>query len=127
MDILGWLWWGLTTLIGFGWSVVWFLLGGWVATLLQLAIVLGVVFSYKYGWKRAPLEMAQRGRTFGRFVWSWMRAREMPEPPARAARASDDRPGRALNGRPQRELGDVNLSTLMSVAAIVGLGLLTLG
>jgi hypothetical protein len=127
MDILGWLWWGLTTLIGLGWSVVWFLLGGWVATLLQLAIVLGVVFSYKYGWKRAPLEMAQRGRTFGRFVWGWMRAREMAEPPPRAARASDDRPGRTSRGRSQREFGDVNLSTLMSVAAIVGLGLLTLG
>lgn len=123
MDLLGWLWWGLTTLISFGWSIVWFLLGGWVATLLQLTIVLGVIFSYKYGWRRAPLELAQRARTFGRFVWGWARAREMTEPQPRP-QTRDDRTSRHGQSRRTRDVGDVNLSTLMSIAAIFGIILL---
>jgi hypothetical protein len=126
MDVLGWLWWSLSTLLGLGWSLVWFLLGGWVATLAQLAIAVGVVFSYKYGWRRAPLEMASRGKAFARFVWGWMRAREMSEtPPAAAPRTSRRPTGGA--GRPPRDVGDVNLSTLMSIAAIAGLGLIAVG
>jgi hypothetical protein len=120
MDVLGWLWFAVTTVIGFAWSIVWFLLGGWVATVVQLMIVVGVIFSYKYGWRRAPFEMAQRGRTFGRFVWGWMRAREMSEPaPAQASRTQ-----RRTTQHRSREVGDVNLSTLLSITALAGLTLL---
>lgn len=126
MDVLGWLWWGLTTLIGLVWSLVWFLLGGWVATVAQLLIVVGIIFSYKYGWRRAPLEIATRGRTFARFVWGWMRAREMSEPPPAAAPRTTRRSASRAE-RPPRDLGDVNLSTLLSIAALAGLGLIAVG
>lgn len=126
MDLLGWLWWGVTALIGLGWSVVWFLLGGWVATMAQLLIVVGIIFSYKYGWRRAPLEIATRGRAFARFMWAWMRARELSEPPPAAAPRTVRR-GAGKSGRPTRDLADVNLSTLLSIAAIAGLGLIAVG
>ena len=71
MEILGWLWWGIVKVLGIVWSFVWFLLGGWVATLVQLVILIGAVFAMKYGWRRAPQEMWSRAQTVGRFAWAW--------------------------------------------------------
>ena len=86
MEILAWLWWGLSTALGLALSLVWFLLGGWVATLAQIAVAALVVFGYKYGWQRAPFELAARLAGAGRFLWAWMRAREPAAVPARAER-----------------------------------------
>ncbi len=118
MDVFGWLWWIILKALGLMWSLVWFLLGGWVATLAQLIIIIGVIFSYKYGWRRAPVEIIQRARTFGAFVWAWMRARDYV-PTATAAASHADVRVRIIRSR---ELGDVNFSTLLSIAALAGLG-----
>ena len=84
MDILGWIGWLLWTLLGLAWSVLWFLVGGWVSTLAQIAVVALVIFGYKYGWRRAPQEIATRAVTFGRFAWAWIRSRELPASASRA-------------------------------------------
>ena len=117
MEILSWLWWLVAKLVGLVWSVVWFLLGGWVATLAQIAVIALVIFGYKYGWRQAPQEMLARAGPLGRYLWSWVRTREagtiLPRPPSRERLAP--RPGRP------REAGDVNLSTLLSVVALAGI------
>jgi hypothetical protein len=118
MDVVGWIWFGLTRLLGVIWSVLWFLLGGWVVTLVQLVVIVGLVFGYKYGWSRAPVELAQRGRRIGGFLWAWARARELP------AQATVDRvdptTARVRRGN-RRQAGDVNVSTLLSILALIGL------
>jgi len=40
-----WLWWIITTGL---------LIGGWISTLLQIIVLIGVVYVLKYGWQRAP-------------------------------------------------------------------------
>ena len=120
MDIFGWLWWLVANVLAMLWSVGWFLLGGWVVTLAQLAVIGGLVYAYKYGWRRAPLEISKHVRTFGSFVWAWARARDMP---ARTSRAEVRETVRIVR---RSELGDVNVSTLMSVLAILGLGVVAL-
>jgi hypothetical protein len=121
MDILGWLWWGLVQALGVVWTIVWFLLGGWVVTLAQLAVIIGGIFAYKYGWQRAPIEIAQRARTVGHFIWAWMRAKDVtPASTTAAPRPRSDGPARV--GR-QRQIGDVNLSTLLSIMALAGLSI----
>jgi hypothetical protein len=124
MDLLGWLGWGLLKLVGLIWSLVWFLLGGWVATLAQLAIIVGVIFSYKYGWRRAPAEILSRTRGFSGFVWAWMRARDYS--PAATPQRSAANETRLVKRRRRKEFGDVNISTLLSVVAIAGLGLVAI-
>lgn len=119
MDVLGWLWAALWSLVKLLWTVVWFLLGGWVVTAIQLIVVIGVVFVYKYGWTRATVELAGRLTTFGRFVWSWVRTRERPPSVATLTSRSPDR-----DPRRQRMVGDVNLSTMLSLVAMGGLSLL---
>lgn len=119
MDILGWIWWALSSLVGLVWSIGWFLLGGWVSTLAQIAVVVGIIFFYKYGWQRAPAEIAARASSMGRFVWGWMRVRE---------------PGLAAAGRVEirdavrivriKETGDINVSTLLSVLMFIGLAVI---
>lgn len=120
MDILGWLWWLVAKLLAIVWTVGWFLLGGWVVTLAQLAVIAGLIYVYKYGWRRAPIELSKHARTFGSFVWAWARAREMPN---RATRAEVRETVRIVR---RKQLGDVNVSTLMSVLAILGLGAVAL-
>jgi hypothetical protein len=126
MDILGWLWWVLISVLGFLWwllgllwSVVWFLISGWVSTLLQIAILVAIIFFLKYGWQRAPAELWRRGSTFARFSWKWLSARESD---AGAA------PREVLRDRVRivrvKEFGDVNVSTLMSLAMLAGLAVL---
>jgi hypothetical protein len=116
VDILSWLWWAISGAIGVVWSVLWFLLSGWVATLAQLLVILLVIFAMKYGWQRAPFELLARARAFGRFAWGWIRARE---------------PGQAAPIRTEvrevvrtvriKEPGDVNLSTVLNLMLISGL------
>ena len=76
MDILAWIGWALLTLLWAVWALVWFVISGWVATLVQIALLIAVLFFLKYGWQRAPGELLRRGRSLGRFAWSWVRAKD---------------------------------------------------
>ena len=76
MDILSWLLWLVLSVLGVIWTVVWFLISGWVSTLLQIAILVIVIYSLKYGWQRAPHEIWKKSSAFGRFFWNWVRARD---------------------------------------------------
>ncbi len=126
MDFLGWIWWLLAKLVGFVWSIGWFLLGGWVVTLAQIAVIAFVVYGYKYGWRRAPIEIARHGRAFGGFVWAWMRARDLSATSRASTAASRVEVREVIRTVRRREMGDVNISTLLSVVALLGLGLATL-
>ena len=46
-------WEDFATGVGAVWTVLWFLIGGWVSTLLQIIVLIGVVYLLKYGWQRA--------------------------------------------------------------------------
>lgn len=117
MEIAAWLATILWNAAGVVLSLVWFLISGWVSTLLQIVVVIFAVYGLKYGWRRAPFEIWRRTRSFARFFWSWIRARE-PDP----------RPGvevrEVIREVRAREVGDVNLSTLMSLAVLAGFVLL---
>ncbi len=120
MDILGWIWWTLSSLVGLIWSIGWFLLGGWVSTIAQIAVVVGIIFFYKYGWQRAPAEIAARASSAGRFVWAWMRARE----PGAAAGSPKVQVREVVRTVRVKETGDINISTLMTVLMLAGLALI---
>ncbi len=45
MEVLSWLWWLVVSLVGVVWTVVWFLISGWVSTLLHTAILVVVIAS----------------------------------------------------------------------------------
>ena len=121
MEILGWIWWLILKVSGLAWGIVWFLLGGWVATLAQIGVIALVIFGYKYGWRQAPQEILARSGTIGRFLWGWVRARELPaRMPATAGAAARMSKGARVRAR---QPGDVNLSTLLSVLAIAGIAL----
>jgi hypothetical protein len=124
MDVLGWLWWALAKLLGLLWSIGWFLLGGWVVTLAQLAVIAFVIYAYKYGWRRAPIEIARHGKAFGGFVWAWMRARDMTA--AAAGNATRVEVREVVRTVRRKERGDINVSTLLSVLALLGIGLAAL-
>jgi hypothetical protein len=113
MDILGWLGWAISTLLAGILSVVWFLIAGWVSTLLQIALLVVAIYFLKYGWYRAPAEILQRSRAFARFFVSWIRARDA------------DAPGRetvqGVRVVRVKEFGDVNISTLLSLLMLAGL------
>ena len=111
MELITWLLASLAYLVGLIWSLIWFLISGWVSTLLQIAVLVAVIYWLKYGWQRAPYEIWRRTRSFGRFFWSWIRGRD-PEP-----RAHEE----VVRLVRRREFGDVNVSTLLSLAALVGL------
>ena len=117
MEVLVWLWWVVATGLGAAWTVLWFLIGGWVSTLLQIVILVAVVYYLKYGWQRAPSEIWRRTRSFGSFFWGWMRAREFAEPTARPTRD-------VVRIVKVKEMGDINVSTLLSLIAIIGCGFL---
>jgi hypothetical protein len=117
MEIVSWFVWLLAALAGWLWSIAWLLLGGWVSTLLQILVIVFVIFAFKYGWRRAPLEIALRVRPMAGWVWRWATARE-------------PRAGSEAAGPPQvriirvKEAGDVNLSSLLNVLMLAGLALL---
>jgi hypothetical protein len=117
MDIVAWLWWALLTILGALWSIVWFLISGWVSTLLQIAILVAVIYFLKYGWQRAPAEIWRRTSSFARFFWGWVRARE----PHTSRSAEVREVVRVLS---TKEFGDINVSTLLSLLALVGLAFL---
>ena len=117
MDILAWLGWILLAILGALWSIVWFLISGWVSTLLQIAILVAVIYFLKYGWQRAPAEIWRRTSSIGRFFWSWLRARE----PHTSADIEVREVVRVVR---TKEFGDINVSTLLSLLTLVGLALL---
>ena len=119
MDILAWLWWGIVKILGLIWSFAWFLLGGWVATLVQLMIIVGIVFAMKYGWRQAPLEMLARGRSAGRFLWAWARMKESGL--SGSARPSDPVRRETVRIIRSRQPGDISASTLLTVLTLMGL------
>jgi hypothetical protein len=122
MDVLGWLWWLFASCVALLWSVVWFLLGGWVSTLAQIAVIVLVVFGFKYGWRRAPAELMSRAAGFTRFAWSWMRSGG--DQVRRTAEATSERS--RSRRRSRRQPGDVriNVSTCMTLMMLFGLWLL---
>jgi hypothetical protein len=117
MDIVAWLAWALVALLGVLWSVLWFLMAGWVSTLLQIALLIATVYFLKYGWQRAPAELWRRTRSFGWFFWTWIRARE----PHTAGGLEVREVVRVVRAK---EFGDINISTLLSLLMLVGLALL---
>lgn len=117
MDVVVWLFWAVVSALGIVWSVVWFLISGWVSTLAQIAVLIVVIYTLKYGWRRAPFEISRRTLSFGRFFWGWIRARE-PEAGSGSREVEVIRVVRA------REAGDINVSTLLSLLALTGFLLL---
>lgn len=118
MDILAWIAWMAYALLGIVWSLVWFLISGWVSTLLQIALLIVVIYFFKYGWQRAPMEIWRRTRTFGGLFWGWLRARE----PHHAGSVEVREVERIVR---VKEFGDINISTLLSLLMLVGLALAT--
>lgn len=114
MDWLGWIVSALLSVLGLLLSLVWFLISGWVSTLLQIAVVIFAIYGIKYGWRRAPFEIWRRTQTFLRFFWNWIRARD-----------GDPRPNvevrEVIREIRVHEFGDINLSTAMTLAMLVGL------
>ena len=113
MDILGWLWWVASTLLAGIVSLIWFLISGWVSTLLQIALLVIVIYFLKYGWQRAPAEIWRRSRAFSGFFVSWIRARD-----AGGAERVVVQTVRVIK---VKEFGDVNISTLLSLLMLAGL------
>lgn len=114
MDALGTVWWLVAGLVSALWSIVWFLISGWVSTIAQILVVIGVIYGFKYGWRRAPLEIAKALKSFGAFFWGWLRARDMSRPAGSVATREVIREVRV------KEWGDVNVSTLLSLLVIAG-------
>jgi hypothetical protein len=130
MDFLGWIGWLLWSLLALLWSLVWLLLGGWVSTALQILVVILAVYVYRYGWRRAPGEVVRQALAVGRFASGAMKATEA------LAQAETDRKRevsraakRTVASKPLtiRNRGDVtvNLSTLLSVAMLAGLWIIS--
>jgi hypothetical protein len=113
MDILGWLWWVASTLLAGVLALVWFLISGWVSTLLQIALLVMVIYFLKYGWQRAPAEIWRRSRAFAGFFVGWIRARD--------ADASGREAVQTVRVVKVKEFGDVNISTLLSLLMLMGL------
>ena len=113
MDILGWLWWVASTLLAGVLSLTWFLISGWVSTLLQIAVLVIVIYFLKYGWQAAPAEVWKRSRAFAGFFLGWIRARDTV--------AAEREVVQTVRVVKVKEFGDVNISTLLSLLMLVGL------
>ena len=113
MDIVSWLWWLVSTLLTGLLSLIWFLISGWVSTLLQIALLVVVIYFLKYGGQRAPAEIWRRSRSFAGFFVGWIRARD--------ADASARESGPAVRVIKVKEFGGVNISTLLSLLMVAGL------
>jgi hypothetical protein len=119
MDIIVWIAWALFSVLGLAWTLVWFLISGWVSAVLQIAVLIAAIFFLKYGWQRAPVELWKRTRSFAVFAWGWIRAREPQAGPREVVRE------RVRIVR-VKEFGDVNVSTLLSLLMVAGLALLAM-
>jgi hypothetical protein len=117
MEIVSWIGWLLAALAGWIWSIAWLLVGGWVSTLLQILVIVFLVFAFKYGWRRAPLEMALRVRPVAGWLRRWVSLRERPG----FETARGTREVRIIRVKAP---GDVNLSSLLNMLMLTGLGLL---
>lgn len=113
MDIVSWLWWLISTLLTGLASLIWFLISGWVSTLLQIALLVVVIYFLKYGWQRAPAEIWRRSRSFAGFFVGWIRARDTD--------ASGRESGPVVRVIKIKEFGDINISTLLSLLMVAGL------
>ncbi len=120
MEFVSWIGWLLATLAGWIWSIAWLLIGGWVSTLLQILVIVALVFAFKYGWRRAPLEIGLRVRPLAGWIWRWARAREPLSVGADGAGAG----AHGVRVIRVKAPGDVNLSSLLNVLMLAGLGLL---
>lgn len=118
MEVLGWLAGALWSIAAIVLQFVWFLISGWVSTLLQITVLIFAIYGLKYGWRRAPFEISRRTASFVRFFWNWIRARE---PDARP----DVEIREVIREVRVREFGDINMSTAMTLAVLVGLVLLS--
>jgi hypothetical protein len=112
MDVFTWLWWIIVVLVSAALKLLWFLISGWVSTLLQIAVLVIAIYLLKHGWQRAPMELWRRTRAFAGFFWNWLRATEAP------VAAST---GEAVRVIRHKEFGDINLSTLLSLLVLFGL------
>ncbi|MEO8650890.1 MAG: hypothetical protein ABI391_01220 [Hyphomicrobiaceae bacterium] len=118
MEIVSWIVWLLAAVAGWLWAIAWLLLGGWVSTLAQILVIVFIVFGFKYGWRRAPLEIALRVRPVAGWLWRWATSRE-PRAASDPARGAPD-----IRVIRVKAFGDVNLSTLLNVMMLAGLALL---
>ena len=116
MEIIAWLGSAILAVLGLLWWLVWFLISGWVSTLLQITLLIATIYFFKYGWQRAPAEILRRTRSFGRFFWSWLRARE-PQT------SRDLHVREIVRVVRTKEFGDINISTLLSLLMLIGLAL----
>ena len=117
MDFITWLWWLITKIVGLVWGIGWFLIGGWVSAIAQIAVIALVIYAMKYGWQRAPHEIWRASSGFGRFFWNWLRARDP------GTLASTGKVQTLIRTVRIKEPGDVNLSTLLSVLMLAGITL----
>ena len=115
MEVLGWIAWMLGWVLSLLWSLAWLLLGGWVSTIAQVLAVLAGIAVWRYGWRRAPAEMMRQIGQFVRFVRGWLGA------PAEAHATRGDTAERRPVAIRYKEVGDINLSTLMTLAMLAGL------
>jgi hypothetical protein len=113
MDILSWLWWIIVAVVSMALKLLWFLISGWVSTLLQIAVLVIAIYFLKYGWQRAPMELWRRTRAFGGFLMNWVRARE--------AGVAASLPAETVPVIRHKEFGDINISTLLSLLMLFGL------
>lgn len=120
MEIVSWILWLLAALAGWMWSIAWLLLGGWVSTLAQILVIVLIVFGFKYGWRRAPLEIVDRVRPLAGWLWRWATSRE----PRSAGGSYASRGAPEVRVIRVKAPGDVNLSTLLNVMMLAGLALL---
>lgn len=116
MELLAWVWWLVATVLSSALTILWFLVSGWVSTLLQIALLVAIIYFMKYGWQRAPTEIWRRTRSFVSFFVNWIRARE-------PSAYSSPRP--AVQIVRTKEFGDINMSTLLSLLLLAGLLLAT--
>lgn len=117
--LLGAVWW----LIKLLWSFVWLLIGGWVSTALQIVVVVLAFYGYRYGWRRAPYEAWRAAKAMGRWGWAWLRGVEAMSGAQPAERVREVQVIREIR---VKELGDVNLSSLMNAVMMAGLALVAL-
>ena len=115
MEILAWVWWASSNLVSILWSLIWFLISGWVSTFLQILIVVGIIYVAKFGWRRAPFQMIRHAQTSGRMFWNWLRAKEG------LASTSSENVRDVVRVVHLKDVGDINISTLMTLTMLAGL------